>query len=245
VGRKLEFNITLRATSEAANQPSDYILPARVDDAYGVSGQVTPQQTMDLPNSSRRWTALAALAPATGDAPSGLLSILGEPLANSYLMDGIEIASTFYNERRGVGRMFSQGAVQEIGVLASDYGPEFSHSLGGVVNGATHSGSNALHVDFYDFLRTHTLSALDKYAAGRDLQQKRNQGGGSIGGPILKNNLFFFANADVIDGHSQGLNRITSSLIADPTGTSCWPPIALRRTRRRSARRSRILCNPR
>ena len=123
VGRKLEFEITLRATSEAANAPSDYILPAEVDDTYGVSGQVTPQQTIELPDSSRRWTALAALAPTTGDAPSGLVSILGQSSANAYLMDGMDVASTFVTERRGVGRLFSQGAVQEVGVLASDYGP--------------------------------------------------------------------------------------------------------------------------
>ena len=92
--------------------------------------------------------------------------------------------------------------------------------MGGVVNGVTYSGGNAFHGAFYDYLRTHTFRALDKYAAGYDLQQRRNQGGGGIGGPILRNNLFFFANAEVIDGHSQGLNRITSSLIADSTGSS-------------------------
>jgi hypothetical protein len=219
VGRKLEFDITLRATSEAANAPSDYILPAEVDDTYGVSGQVTPQQTIELPDSSRRWTALAALAPTTGEAPLGLVSILGQPQANSYLMDGIDVASTFVTERRGVARAFSQGAVEEVGVLASDYGPEFGYSMGGVVNGATYSGGNAFHGAFYDYRRMNALSAPDQYAAGYNLQQRRNQGGGGIGGPILRNNLFFFANADVIDGHSQGLNRITSSLIADPTGS--------------------------
>jgi hypothetical protein len=104
--------------------------------------------------------------------------------------------------------------------------------MGGVVNGATHSGGNAFHGAFYDYLRTHTFSALDKYAAGHDLQQRRNQGGGGIGGPILRNNLFFFLNAEVMDGHSQGLNRITTSLIADPTGSfvaasNCASPVTL------------------
>jgi hypothetical protein len=230
VGRKLGFEITLRATSEAANAPSDYILPARVDDTYGVSGQVTPQQMIELPDSSRRWTALATLAPTTGDDPFGLVSILGQTMATSYLMDGIDVASTFITERRGVARAFSQGAVEEVGVLASDYGPEFGFSMGGVVNGATYSGGNAFHGAFYDYLLTHTFSAPDNYAAGYDLQQRRNQGGGGIGGPILKNNLFFFANAEVIDGHSQGLNRITSSQIADPTGSfvaasNCASPV--------------------
>jgi hypothetical protein len=219
VGRKLEFNITLRSTKEAPNQLSDYIIPAEVDDTYGVSGQVTPEQTMDLPNSGHRWTSLAALAPAMGDAPSGLVSMLGQPLENSYKMDGVEVATTFVNDRGAVGRLFSEGSVQETGALVSDYGPEFSHSMGGVVNGVTHSGSNDFHGEFYDYLRTHAFSALDKYAAGRDLQQRWNEGGGGIGGPILRNNLFFFASAQVIDTHSQGLNRITSSLIADPTGS--------------------------
>jgi hypothetical protein len=223
VGRKLEFNITLRATGEAANQPSDYILPAEVDDKLSISEQVTPEQMVDLPNYGHRWTALAELAPGTGDAPSGLVGIISEPLANSYLMDGIDVATTYYGARRGIGWLFGEGSVQEVGVLVSDYAPEFSHSMGGVVNGATRSGGNAFHGSFYDYLRTHSLSALDKYAAGRDLQQRRNQGGGGIGGPIFRNNLFFFANAEVIDGHSQGLNRITSSLIADPTGSFVAP----------------------
>ena len=223
VGRKLEFNVTLRATAEAANAPSDYVLPAEVDDKYGVSDQVTPQQTIELPNSSLRWTGLAALAPTTGDAPSGLVSVLGQQFANSYQMDGIEVAGTFVNDRKAVGRLFSEGSVEETAVLVSDYGPEFSHSMGGAVNGATHSGGNDFHGAFYDYLRTHSFSALDKYAAGRDLQQRRNQGGGGIGGPILRNSLFFFASAEAIDGHSQGLNRITTSQIADPTGSFVAP----------------------
>jgi len=98
-------------------------------------------------------------------------------------------------ERRGVARAFSQGAVEEVGVLASDYGPEFGFSMGGVVNGATYSGGNAFHGRFTIICSRNTFSAPDNYAAGYDLQQRRNQGGGGIGGPILKNNLFFFANA--------------------------------------------------
>jgi len=223
VGRKLEFNITLRATGEAPNQPSDYILPAEVDDKLSISEQVTPQQMTDLPNFSHRWTALAALAPATGDAPYGLPSIIGERFANSYLMDGIDVANTFVGSRRGLGLEFGEGSVQEAGVLVADYAPEFSHSMGGVVNGATHTGGSDFHGEFFDYLRTHSFSARDKYAAGRDLQQRRNQGGGGIGGPIMKNSLYFFANVGVIDGHSQGLNRLTSSLIADPTGSFVAP----------------------
>ncbi len=223
VGRKLEFNITLRSTREAPNQLSDYVLPAEVDDSYGVSGQVTPEQTMELPNSSHRWTALAALAPAMGDAPSGLLSMQGQSLENSYQMDGIEVATTYVNSRRAVGRLFSEGSVQETQALLSDYGPEFSHSMGGVVNGVTRSGGNDFHGEFYDYLLAHSLGALDKYALGRDLRERRNQGGGGIGGPILRNNLFFFASAEVIDGHNQGLNRITTSQIADPTGSFVAP----------------------
>jgi len=161
-GRKLEFNITLRSTKERPNQLSDYILPAEVDDTYGVSAAVTPDKTMDLPISGHRWTALAALAPATGDAPYGLVDIQGQELANSYQMEGIEVATTYFSERRAVGRLFPEGAVQETGVLVSDYGPEFSHSLGGVVNGVTRTGGNDFHGDFYDYLRTHAFSALDK-----------------------------------------------------------------------------------
>src|SRR6202000_1835952 len=65
-----------------------------------------------------------------------------------------------------------------------------------------------------------SMGSAGKFALGETLLRKQNQEGASAGGPIMPGKVFFFLNAEVLNGHFDGLNRITKPLIADPTGTT-------------------------
>ncbi|HLJ16777.1 MAG TPA: hypothetical protein VKV15_19940, partial [Bryobacteraceae bacterium] len=87
------------------------------------------------------------------------------------------------------------------------------------MNAVTQSGSNNYHGAAYNYSRITGLVAHDRYAMGQSLLHRQNQAGASVGGPILHDKLFFFANFELLDGHFDGLNRISNPLIADGTGT--------------------------
>lgn len=123
----------------------------------------------------------------------------------SYELDG----GNFVDEYTNINQPFPfPDALQEFSVQTSNYSAAFGQNAGGVVNVLTKSGTNAFHGDAFEFLRNAVFNArawnapLTQTAAngatvptkdmGRD-QLKRNQFGGTVGGPIIKNKTFFFA----------------------------------------------------
>src|SRR5437667_1920129 len=82
-------------------------------------------------------------------------------------------------------------ALQEFKVETSGVPAQYGHHSAGTVNGVTKSGTNSFHGDAFEFLRNGAMNARNAYAIAND-GLKRNQFGGVIGGPIIKNRLFFF-----------------------------------------------------
>src|SRR5205085_5495797 len=83
-------------------------------------------------------------------------------------------------------------AVEQVSVLGSNYPAGFGRTSGGVINAVTRSGTNAFHGNAYEFLRNSALDARNFFDA-QIPPFKRNQFGGSVGGPIQKGRTFFFA----------------------------------------------------
>jgi hypothetical protein len=82
-------------------------------------------------------------------------------------------------------------ALQEFKVEASGSSASSGMKSGGAVNAVTKSGTNEFHGDLFEFVRNYQFNARNSFAAKRD-SLKRNQYGGTVGGPIVKNKLFFF-----------------------------------------------------
>jgi hypothetical protein len=82
-------------------------------------------------------------------------------------------------------------ALQEFSIQTSNYSAEYGNATGGVVNVQTKSGTNEFHGSVFEFVRNGRLNARSFFATARD-GLKRNQFGGSFGGPIVRNNMFFF-----------------------------------------------------
>ena len=106
----------------------------------------------------------------------------------NYQLDGVGHNDTYLN----VNVPFpNPDAIQEFNLQANNFTAEYGNAGGGIVNIVTRSGTNQLHGSAFEFLRNGSLNARNFFAPTQDTL-KRNQFGGSVGGPILKNRLFFF-----------------------------------------------------
>jgi hypothetical protein len=170
----------------------------------GVSDFVNSRQILELPINGRRVDSFVLLTP--GVAPEGNLGLLtfrGIPGGNAFLTDGNDTTNQLWNENAGRARIasnISQDAVQEFQVLSNNYSAEFGRAVGGVVNTVTRSGGNDIHGTGFWFYRNQDFSALDRHAKAIGQpkpEETRHQAGGSVGGPIAANRLFYFANNEI------------------------------------------------
>lgn len=222
VGQTVDFKIALQVGSETTKVDITAEAPLVEDTKSGVTATIGEQQIQDLPINGRRVDSFVLLTPAvTNDGEFGLISFRGVAMGNSFLTDGNDTTESFYNENAGrtrIGSQISQDAVQEFQVLSNGFSAEFGRALGGVINTVTKSGQNDTHGTGYWFFRNRTLEAADRYANGVKLPEWRHTAGGSIGGAIKKDKLFYFLNYDFTDRNFPAYNRIVNNSLTDPTG---------------------------
>jgi hypothetical protein len=114
------------------------------------------------------------------------------PNQGSTLVDGASVNTTYINL---TALLPTQDAVQDFQVQTNNLAPEFGGTTNGVVNMATKAGSNAFHGTAYEFLRNRSLNANTFYGNLAGLQRPaftQNQFGGTLGGPVKKDKVFFF-----------------------------------------------------
>ncbi len=167
----------------------------------------------NLPINGRRWSVFALGTPgANPDGNFGLVSFRGiSGLLNNNTVDGGDNNQAFFAEEKGRTRInysISAAAIQEFQVNTSNYSAEYGRSAGGVVNAVTKSGSNRIHGEAFWFYRSSDFGAFNPFQTVVNLvggvgvttpikpEDKRHQFGGSIGGPIIKDKLFFFFSGD-------------------------------------------------
>ncbi len=173
------------------------------------------QVTIDnVPTNGRRWSNLVMLTPGTSpDGNFGLVSFRGiSGLLNNNTVDGGDNNQAFFSEERGRTRIpyaISQSSIREFQVNTSNYSAEYGRSAGGVVNAVTKSGTNDFHGDLFYYIRDNKLGARNPQSFQTVLlpggttdivalkpEDRRQQFGGSIGGPIVRDRLFFFFTYD-------------------------------------------------
>lgn len=223
VGQTLGFRVNLSLTSAATQIEVTGEAPLVEDAKTGVSMVVEQKQIDNLPINGRRVDTFVLVTPAVvSDGTFGLVSFRGIAGGNSFLTDGNDTTQSFYNENAGrtrIATQISQDAVQEFQVLSNGYSAEFGKAMGGVVNTVTRSGSNDLHGTGYWFFRNRSLNATDRYANGVNPPEWRHQAGGSLGGPIKKDKLFYFANFEMVKRNFPALNRIINNSFTNAKGT--------------------------
>ena len=228
VGQTQSFNIVMNVASAATTVEVNTTAPLVSDTNVGVSQVVEQLQVTNLPINGRRVDSFVLLTPAvTNDGEFGLVAFRGMAGGNAFLTDGNDTTQSFYNENAGrtrISTQISQDAVQEFQVLSNGFSAEFGRALGGVINTVTKSGTNDIHGTYFWFFRNRTLNATDRYANGLNAPEWRHQTGGTLGGAIKKDKLFYFVNGEFVRRNFPGQNRIINTQFTDGGGLGVNAP---------------------
>lgn len=226
-------------------------------DSGALGGVVDGTQVKELPLNGRSFVELTQLVPGVSGANNfdsknkGLqggvdFSVNGNPTTNNlFLVDGANDNDVGSN--RTILIYPSNEAIAEFKMLTNSYGPEYGQASGAIINIATRSGSNDWHGSAFYSGRNDALAAYTYFAKrnvgtgapnnGKD-KLRRNDWGYSIGGPVLKDKLFFFFNEEwnhEIRGYTQSSCVATAAERAgDFSNVSCGAtaptiPVALRK----------------
>jgi len=166
-----------------------------------LSDVVSQKQITELPTLTRNPYDLVALSgnvsPADPTGRGAGFAINGQRASSTnILLDGGENVDTFVAT---VGQSVPLDSVQEFQVITSNFSAEYGRASGGIVNVATRAGSNSLHGSLYEFNRISALASesFDDKANGLPKGVfTRNQFGYSVGGPVIKEKLFFFSSTE-------------------------------------------------
>jgi hypothetical protein len=225
VGQAVRVDLELRlgATTTEIQVTADTPL---LNTEAGTLGQViTNTQIVDLPLNGRsyhelaRLTPGAALLPATGNVQKVRPELVNGNVISgvrgsqtTFLLDGVDITE---QHQGGTWIQTSIDALQEFSVQQNAYSAEFARA-GGSFNATTKSGSNDFHGALFEFLRNDQLDARNFFAPTREVL-KRNQFGGTLGGPVVipglyngKSKTFFFVS---YEGQRQRQGQVFNSIV--------------------------------
>jgi hypothetical protein len=207
-------NIEAVLSVGAATSTVDIVASSAINvDSKEFTTNINQVAINELPINGRRWSDFALLTPgSTPDGTFGLISFRGiSGLLNNNTIDGGDNNQAFFSEERGrtrIGYSISQSAIREFQVNTSNYSAEYGRSAGGVTNAVTKSGTNDLHGDAFYYQRNNDWGARPPLAfqsvlvngfatqVGVKPEDVRHQFGGTLGGPIKKDKLFFFFSYD-------------------------------------------------
>ncbi len=150
--------------------------------------------------------------PVSGNGNSGQMSVNGQrESANSFLVNGGDVEESVNN---GASIVPTLDSIQEFRLLTSSFNAEYGRFSGAIVNVVTKSGTNEIHGSAYDFLRNEDFDSRGYFDPTRG-ELKRNQFGGTIGMPVVKNRLFLFGDYQgtrEVAGVSSGVIHVPSTL---------------------------------
>jgi hypothetical protein len=227
VGRLSNVDATLSVGAATASVEIVAASGAINTDTKEFTTNINQTAINNLPINGRRWSDFALLTPgSTPDGTFGLISFRGiSGLLNNNTVDGGDNNQAFFSEERGrtrIGYSISQSAIREFQVNTSNYSAEYGRSAGGVTNAVTKSGTNEFHGDAFYFQRNNEWGARAPLAFQSQLvngvatnigikpEDVRHQFGGTLGGPIKKDKLFFFFSYDQQRRNFPGLGVFTN-----------------------------------
>lgn len=206
VGQTLTIDFAMSVQSTQTQLTVTTESPVVDTEKTEVSQVISDNAVSNLPVSGRRWDTFVLLTPnVTTDGTSGLVSYRGlSGLYNSNTVDGANNNQALFAEARGRALsgayVFSLDSIKEYQVTAANYSAELGQAAGGVVNAVTKSGANDIHGDLFYYLRYPTWNALDPLPKSNGIYTQPihqwQQFGSSVGGPVIKDKLFYFFTYD-------------------------------------------------
>jgi hypothetical protein len=240
IGQTLDVNfalseaaVTLEAVTVSAAAPEERTRTSEV------GTNISREQVENLPNFERNFLDLARLVPgiteqAVNDRGIKKISAVGQPAdAVNVFVDGATYKSDVLpggvaGQESSKGNPFPQGAVQEFRVVTQNYKAEYQKAGSAIITATTRSGTNDFQADFFAYNVNNRYVSPDAFSASQANpirpQYKRWQAGGSAGGPIRKDNLFYFATYE--------LNKRTEPANILFGGDSLFAPASLLNTLR-------------
>ena len=221
LNRTLTLNITLEVRSGTTTIEVIGSTPI-LDTTTPTISTTFELKQMDLPTVSQGSGVLNLSLLTAGVANGGALgagtgpAVGGQrPRNNNFTVEGID-----NNSKSVTGPLvpIPNDSIQEFTVLQNDYSPEFGHSNGGQFNYVLKSGTNSIHGLGYEYMQNRNLNAMDQTFKNSKLTGNPrfddNRFGGNIGGPILKNKLFFFGSAQY---NPHGAAAVPGAPVCTPT----------------------------
>ena len=211
----IDFELTIGSTSETVTVQA--AMPVVNTESATVSTLIDNRFVENMPLNGRNFGALIDLTPGVALVPTNFLeegqfSVNGQrPDANYFMVDGVSAnlgspVSSFgqggtgqlpaTNAFGGLNDLVPLNALQEFRIQTSTFAPEFGRTPGAQISVITKSGTNTLHGTAFEYLRNDALDANNWFANSMGLRKpalRQNDFGAVLGGPIVKNKLFFFA----------------------------------------------------
>jgi hypothetical protein len=208
---------------------------------------ITGKEMTDVPLVTRSYTDLLALQPGvvptasqmsgayagpfisagfaaplvSGDLNSGALSVNGmRESENGFILNGVLVQELGFS---GAGAIPNLDSLAEFRILTNNFDAEYGNYSGGLINVVTKSGTNDYHGNVFEFLRNTDFDAANYFDAGQRGAYHQNQFGGTFGGPIKKDKIFFFADYQgnrVIQGVTQLITGAPTSALESGNLTS-------------------------
>ncbi|HVL68198.1 MAG TPA: TonB-dependent receptor [Vicinamibacterales bacterium] len=224
VAQSLTLNLTMQVGELSIVDVVTGEVPVINTATSELSYLVTSAQIEQIPLNGRNYTDLALLQPGVNAFPHrdggsvvahGLgMSINGQdPRSNVYLLDGT-LQNDFTNGPAGsaAGTALGLDTIREFRVEANAYSAEFGRNSGGQINVLTKSGTNRLAGSLFEFHRNDALDARNYFDTERKPDFHRNQFGGTVGGPIRTDRLFYFVGYEAL---IERLGRTISTVVPD------------------------------
>jgi len=200
VGTAIDVNLTMRlaAVQETVTVTGETALVE--SSKTGLSSVITQAQLESLPSRSRQFLDYTLLMPATTENVSTSAQGIQLNIGGARAKEAALLVDGFYNQDLGFAKVkqrYSEDSIQEFQVIDFGGAPEYGRAIGGIINAVTKSGSNTYSGTGYGYLRNENLNAEDFGSKALGLTTKpefrRQQWGGTFGGPIVKDRTFFFA----------------------------------------------------
>src|SRR6202163_2774940 len=219
VGASVLLNFVLKPGQVTETVEVTTSTPVLETQEASVGQVVNSRNVNNLPLNGRNFTFLAQLAAGVntpqadtrGNAASGAFSANGSrPAQNNYLLDGIDNNSDTVDFLNGTNFVVLPpvDAIQEFKVQTSDFSAEYGRSGAAVLNATIKSGTDSFHGAAWEFFRNDKLDAADYFEDADGIKKgelRQNQFGVALGGPVIKNKIFFF-------GDYEGLRRVQGTI---------------------------------
>jgi hypothetical protein len=206
---RIDFDLVVGDVREQVTVMAD--APILRAETASLGTVVEHEQVVQLPLNGRTFITLASLAPGVALPPNSQLPRIngGRPRTNEYLFDGISVLQP---EPGQVAFFPVIDAIQEFKIESNSPPAEFGRFNGGVVNLTTKAGANVFHGDGFEFLRNEALNARNYFQSANAVtpEYRRNQFGGTLGGPVVQNHTFFFVD---YQGQRQSIGRTVISTV--------------------------------